>query len=101
MSAAQSSSPRPRGITSPALWQAFVEAGIFRRDDHIRQFVIVAREQEPVRMYVEHYGDERMLRVATALSGIEITNVEAPPDDEGFREDNPDNEREKRGTGNR
>jgi hypothetical protein len=76
-----------------------VDAGIFHRDDSIRQFVIVARADDSVMLFVEQYGDERMLRIATAISGITIENVPAPPDDLGLIEDerNPDNWRKRPG----
>jgi hypothetical protein len=72
----------PKMITPHALWESMVEAGIFHKEDKIRQFVIVADEHS-VRMFVEHYGDERMLKVSVTLAGIVVENVVAPEASEG------------------
>jgi hypothetical protein len=59
-----------------------VKAGVLPSDQSVRQFVIVAKDDEAVRLFVEFYGDERMLQVATTLEGITIDSVPAPPDTE-------------------
>jgi hypothetical protein len=70
---------RPRIITTAAFWRALVDAGVFREDETIRRVVIDAQAGEPVVMYVERWGDERLLQVATTLEGIEISQVPAAP----------------------
>ncbi len=78
---------RPKLIFTDALWRALVAAGVFREDEVIRRIVIDAQADEPVVMHVERYGDERLLKVAQTLEGIEISQVPAAPaadeEDEG------------------
>jgi hypothetical protein len=67
-------------ITARAFHKALVEAGVFREDEAIRRVVIDA-QAEPhgaVVMYVERWGDTRLLDVATTLDGVEIRGVPAP-----------------------
>jgi len=61
-------------ITGDRLWRAFADAGVFREydDEKIRRFVIDAEAGRPVILYVERYGDERLLQVATTLDGVQI-----------------------------
>jgi hypothetical protein len=68
---------RPRRIMSDALWPVLMKAGLFREDDSVRRIVIDAQAGEPIVMYVEHWGDERLLDVATTLQGIEVRGVPA------------------------
>jgi hypothetical protein len=69
---------QPRHIMSDALWPALVKAGLFREDESVRRIVIDAQAGCAVVMYVEHWGDERLLDVATTLEGIEVRGVPAP-----------------------
>jgi hypothetical protein len=68
----------PRLITTKDLYGALLEAGVFRKDDRIRRFVIDAGPGPEVVMYVERWGDTRLLDVATTLDGVEIRGVPAP-----------------------
>jgi hypothetical protein len=71
---------QPRIITAQKFWQALVDAGVFREDERIRRIVIDAdpSRQAAVVMYVERWGDERLLDVALTLEGVEIRGVPAP-----------------------
>lgn len=66
-------------ITGDALWRALVNAGVFREygDEQIRRVVIDAEVRQPVIIYVERYGDERLLNVAPTLNGVEVRGVPA------------------------
>lgn len=67
---------QPRLITVQAFWQAMVNAGVFREDESVRRVVIgVNPDNHAVVMYVERWGDERLLQVATTLDGVEIRGV--------------------------
>jgi hypothetical protein len=66
-----------RIIPSERFGQALAEAGIIDDLSLVRRIVIDAEAGHAVRMHVEYYGDERLLRVAQALDGIEITSVPA------------------------
>jgi hypothetical protein len=77
---------RPRLITTEAFWRALVDAGVFREDESVRRIVIDAQAGEPLVMYVERWGDERLLQVATTLEGIEISQVPAAPADQESEE---------------
>lgn len=55
-----------------------IEAGVVKHGDKLRRVVIDAVIGQPVKLYVERFGDDRMLRVATTLEGVEIVNVQTP-----------------------
>lgn len=69
-------------ITAQAFGQALVDAGVFRKDEIglIRRVVIDidAAAKGAVVMYVERWGDKRLLQVATTLNGVEIRGVPEP-----------------------
>jgi hypothetical protein len=67
-----------RRIHTNTFWRALVDAGVFREDETIRRVVIDAQAGEAVVMYIERWGDERLLQVATTLEGIEISSVPNP-----------------------
>lgn len=52
--------------------QALLDAGVVRSEDHVRRVVIDASYDGAVVMYVERYGDERLLQVVTSLDGVQI-----------------------------
>ena len=52
--------------------QALLDAGVIRAEDRVRRVVIDASADGPIVMYVERYGDERLLEVVTSLDGVEI-----------------------------
>ncbi|HWD45896.1 MAG TPA: hypothetical protein VHM23_19660 [Actinomycetota bacterium] len=71
---------RSRVVSTKAFYQALVAAGVLREDETIRRVVIDANAGDVVVMYVERWGDERLLQVATTLDGIEVSSVPADAD---------------------
>lgn len=66
----------PKRLSVHAFWGALVDAGLFHASDLVRRIVIDANpDNYAVVMYVEHWGDERLLQVAQTLDGIEIRGV--------------------------
>lgn len=59
-------------LSSDAFWEALIEAGVVQRGDATRRIVIDAQVRENVVIYVERFGDERLLSVIPTLTGIEI-----------------------------
>jgi hypothetical protein len=66
----------PRAITPYAFHAALVAAGVIRDGEYISRIVIDAQVSQPVRMYIERLGDERLLDVAVSLQGVEVTATE-------------------------
>lgn len=60
--------------------EALLESGVIAKDERVRRIVIDASATEAVVMYVERYGDSRLLEVIPALTGVEIRR-EAAADD--------------------
>jgi hypothetical protein len=71
---------RARPIMSEAFGQALADAGIIHDPDKVSRIVIDAQQGRAVMLYVERFGDERLLKVAQTLDGIEITSA---PDGDG------------------
>jgi hypothetical protein len=71
---------------SDGFWRALVAAGVFREDEFIRRIVIDVQVGEPVVMYVERDGDERLLDVALTLDGVEIRGVDGATESTDDRE---------------
>jgi hypothetical protein len=59
------------------LAEALFEAGVIQRDELVSRLVIDIPVADRVLIYVERYGDERLLKVAPSLSGIQIEGVPA------------------------
>ena len=59
------------------------KAGVLVFGDKVRRVVIDADVSEPLVMYVERYGDERILQVATSLEGTRIETVEVGKEQAG------------------
>lgn len=59
-------------ISGHRFLEALRDAGVISGDDHIRRVVIDAAVEGIVVMYVERYGDTRILQVASSLAGVEI-----------------------------
>ena len=72
---------RRKFITGHAFFQALVAAGLFSQDEggEVRRVVIDAGPDGTVVMYVERWGDERLLHVALTLDGVEIRGVPKEP----------------------
>jgi len=71
---------RLRPITTERFWRALVDAGVFREEESIRRLVIDAQAGELLVMYVERWGDERLLDVALTLNGVEVRGVDRAPE---------------------
>lgn len=74
----------PRRITGQSFGKYLIEAGIIPTTT--RRFVIDAEVNKPVMIYVEQYGDERLLKLdlATALQGTTITFSDRPKPTSAF-----------------
>lgn len=70
--------PRSRLIQGHRFVAALETAGIINEADRVRRIVIDANAKDVVVMYVERYGDERLIDVATTLNGVEITGIPGP-----------------------
>jgi hypothetical protein len=68
-------SNRPKLITDRQFHKALVDAGVIRADESYRRIVIDSQANSAVIMYLERYGDERMLQVTQTLDGVEIRGV--------------------------
>lgn len=66
---------RPRVITAEAFGQALADAGIIGDLDRVARIVIDAQAGHVLVMHVQYFGDERLLKVAQSLDGIEITSA--------------------------
>lgn len=62
-------------ITSDAFQKALIEAGVVRVEDRVRRVVIDATVGDATIMYVERFGDEKLLKVVPALVGVEVRVV--------------------------
>jgi hypothetical protein len=72
----------PRVITSDQFHSALVAAGVIRQDESYRKIVIVADYRQPVMLYAERFGDDRLLGVATTLDGIQVTTGQPAQNDQ-------------------
>lgn len=70
-------SSRPMVITAVRFAQALAAAGVIDDDGAVRRVVIDAEAGCVVRVYVERYGDERLLKIAHTLDGVEISGAPA------------------------
>ena len=68
---------RPQMIKGHALAEALFEAGVIQRDERIARLVIDIPVTGVVKIYVERFGDERLLKFAPSLDGVEICGVPA------------------------
>jgi hypothetical protein len=62
-----------RRILSNALAATLAKAGVIEEPDDYHKIVIVLEAGEPVMIYAERFGDERLLNVALTLDGVEVT----------------------------
>jgi hypothetical protein len=69
--------PKPQRIISDRFIKALLDEGIVQFGEHARRVVIDAEAGQVSRIYVERLGDDRLLKVATTLQGIEISRVPA------------------------
>lgn len=80
-----SQNPQTRAVMGSEFHRLLERAGIFRPEDRVRRVVIDAAIDEPLILYVERFGDARMLEIASSLDGIEmrVVNVEDLGDPQG------------------
>ena len=63
-------------VTSDKFVQALADAGIIHEPKRVRRVVIDCQPGEVPIIYVERFGDERLVELAPLLTGIELR--EAP-----------------------
>lgn len=63
-------------ITGRAFLQALLDAGVIHPDERVRRVVIDAQINSSLIVYVERFGDKRMLQVVPALTGVEVKEVD-------------------------
>lgn len=66
---------RPRVIRANDFLNALATAGILSEHELIRRVVIDAEIGKMVMLYVERFGDARLLAVASGLEGIEVAST--------------------------
>ncbi len=66
----------------PRILDALKQAGIIRENDYVRRVIIDINAADAVVVYIERYGDERLLDVIRTLDGAEIRGVPGPAGDE-------------------
>lgn len=64
-------------ISGDEFFKALLSADVFRDGETVRRVVIDAQAGHALVIYVERYGDERLLSVVPTLEGVEITGVPA------------------------
>lgn len=63
---------------NPVLYEALKDAGIIRDGDYVRRVIIDICVEHAVVIYVERYGDERLLDLIRTMDGIEVRGVPSP-----------------------
>ena len=63
---------------SQKVFDALTDAGIIRENDYVRRVIIDINVTHAVVIYVERYGDERLLDVIRTLDGAVIRGVPGP-----------------------
>ena len=66
---------RSRMILGKTFIKALLDAGVVAVEDRVRRVVIDVAVDEAIVIYVERYGDDRLLDIATSLKGVEIREV--------------------------
>jgi len=74
-------------IHSKAFIDALLASGVVTKEERARRVVIDASIGDAVILYVERYGDSRLLEVIPALTGVEIRWDEKPAEKEFFIQD--------------
>lgn len=59
-------------IMADRFYRALIDADVIRDGESIRRIVIDIQAMQAVVMYVERWGDERLLDVVPTLDGVEI-----------------------------
>jgi hypothetical protein len=66
----------PKKILGRKFIQALLDAGVVTPGEAVRRVVIDADVNEIVVMYVERFGDERLLQLVPAMTGVQINQDE-------------------------
>lgn len=74
---------RPRAVRANDFLNALAAAGILSEGELIRRVVIDAEIGKMVMLYVERFGDARLLAVASGLDGIEVGSAPNRAGEEG------------------
>jgi hypothetical protein len=61
--------PNRRPVVASRVLQALADAGIVDEKDHIRRVIIDLEIGKAAQLYVERYGDDRLLAIAMGLRG--------------------------------
>jgi hypothetical protein len=70
---------RPRKILGSAFARALADAGVIHDDlDSIARIVIVIQGGDPVRIFTEHWGDERLIDLAELLPVMPVADPPGP-----------------------
>lgn len=64
--------PKRMHWRSQDLFNALKEAGIIHDDDYVRRVVIDVCVGRAVVVHVERYGDDRLLRVISGMTGVDV-----------------------------
>lgn len=64
--------PRPKALSTKVFFRALFDAGVLREDEAIKRIVIDADAGNVVMLYIERFGDDRLLNVMTTLEGVVI-----------------------------
>jgi len=67
--------------------EAPLESGIITKEEFVRRVVIDVSVDNAVFMYVERFGDSRLLEVVPASTGVEIRQTDKPAEKEFFIQD--------------
>jgi hypothetical protein len=62
-------------IIGDDFFKALLAADVFRDGEGVRRVVIDAQAGHALIIYVERFGDERILSVVPTLEGVEVTGV--------------------------
>jgi hypothetical protein len=66
----------PKKILGRKFIQALLDAGVVTPGEAVRRVVIDAEVNEVVVMYVERFGDERLLQLVPAMTEVQIKQDE-------------------------
>lgn len=69
----------PRLITGEQFAAYLEQAGIIRPEDRVRRVVIDAQVGAAVQLFIERFGDDRMIQLATSLQGTTMRIVNVQP----------------------
>ena len=71
------SRPRLLHPRNAKIYEALKAAGIIRDNDHVRRVIIDINVDYAIVVYIERYGDERLLNLIRTMDGAEIRHAGA------------------------